>query len=58
MADKRSIHKAGNSWFVETANDVIGPLESEHEAVQLLTLLKAASAARKQVACVDAECNA
>lgn len=51
----RSVHTA-NGWFVETPLGMMGPMDSQLEADQYISLMHAANVARAEMACTDSEC--
>jgi len=56
MAIEIQVTQNGPSWYVETPDGTVGPLDSEQEARRYARLLQLASAAGSETACTDAEC--
>ena len=51
----RSVHTI-KGWFVETPLGLLGPMDSQLEAEQYISLMRAATMARAEMACTDTEC--
>jgi hypothetical protein len=56
MAAQARIVETPQGWFVATATENFGPMESEREATRYLYLMLQADAARTEIACTEAEC--
>lgn len=57
MAKEPHIYqKDGLGWYVETAGNLEGPMDSCQDARAYLRLMQLASAARTEVVCLDREC--
>ncbi len=54
-SEMRSVYTI-NGWFVETALGMMGPMDSQLEAEQYISLMLAANMARAEMACTDNEC--
>jgi len=57
MANEPHIYqKDGLGWYVETMDNLEGPLDSRQDARAYLQLMKLVSAARTEFVCLDREC--
>ncbi len=56
MAKDIQVIQSGPSWYVDTPEGRVGPLDNEQEARRYVRLLQLASAAGSETACTDAEC--
>ena len=56
MATEIQVIHAGQSWYIDTPEGRIGPMESQKEANAYLALMRIAMVAGTEVACTEAEC--
>ncbi len=56
MSDTLLIVRTGQGWFVETPTGRAGPMETQTEANDYLSLMRTAYAAGSEIACTEQEC--
>ena len=56
MATETHVVQTGSVWYVETPSGRIGPMGTQKEAQDYLTLMQIAYAAGSETACTEAEC--
>lgn len=56
MTDNVRFVQTSQGWYIETEEGRIGPMESRLEAKTYLSLMRIASVAGCETACIDKEC--
>lgn len=56
MAAEFQIVHTQTGWFIETPQGKMGPVANQQEADALLAILRTATFARTEMACLDTEC--
>jgi len=56
MGNNAKIVQTGQGWFVDTPQGRVGPMDSQTEARNYLSLMRVAQAAGIEIACTESEC--
>ncbi len=56
VREPRIYQKNGQGWYVESTDNLEGPLDSCQDAQQYLQLMQRVKAARTEIVCLDREC--